>query len=229
VDLDNTDEKLLTGVAFIDVRHELNSKASIVGELPYTRYETSSEEFLPAGMTESSIGNPYLGIEITGEESPFFGEIGIRAPLMSDEKFAAEFVGLFSDLPRSFAFFPNYVPVQAAVNLRTPAASDVRARLRFGPTVTIPTESSLDTELFAVYAWEIGYEGRCARIGSAISGWVLLTQDSGNLGSRTATQFEFHADFGSGTIRPGAELRIPFGNAADFTSSVVGLSLAFFP
>ncbi len=229
VDVENTNEKLLTGVAFLDVRHELSPKASIVGELPYARYETSGEEFLPEGLSESSIGNPYLGVEITGSDSPFFGEIGVRAPVMSDQDIAAEFTGLFSDLSRAFAFFPNTVPISAILNLRTPSDSEIRARLRFGPTLTIPTESGPDTELYGVYAWQIGYEGRSVRVGSALSGWVLLTEDFGNLGSRTLTQFEFHADFGAARVRPGAEFRVPLGAAASFTSSVVGLSLSFFP
>jgi hypothetical protein len=72
--------------------------------------------------------------------------------------------------------------------------------------------------------------GGWTRIGSALSGQVYLTSEFGNLGSRTITQFEFHADFGGGRIRPSAELRVPFGRPVEgFTSSVVGLSLAFFP
>ena len=229
VDVQGTDEKLVTGVAFIDVRHELSSKASIVGELPYARYETSAEEFVPEGISESSIGNPYLGVEITGDDSPFFGEIGVRAPVMSDQDFAAVFTGVFSDLSRSFAFFPNTVPISAILNLRTPSDSEIRARLRFGPTIAIPTESGPETELYGVYAWQIGYEGRSVRVASAISGWVLLTEDFGNLGSRALTQFEFHADFGAARVRPGVEVRVPFSFASNFTSSVVGLSLSFFP
>ncbi len=234
VDIHYTNERLLTGVAFLDARHEVAPGRALVVELPFTRYQTDPAEFPPGSdldFTQSSVGNVYLGLEISGN-SPLFGEIGARAPLMSDSNrdVGAEFVGLFSDLTRSFAFFPNTVPVQAALNLRTPVSSDVRARLRFGPTVTIPTESGPDTELYGVFAWEIGYEGRYARIGSALSGWTLLTGDYGNLGYRTAAQFEFHADFGGGRIRPGAELNVPFGIAApDFTSSVVGLSLAYFP
>lgn len=229
VDIEYPDEKLLTGVAFLNVRHELTSKASIVGELPYARYETAHEEFVPQGHSESSIGNPYLGVEISGSDSPFFGEIGVRAPVMSDQDIGAEVIGLFSDLPRSFAFFPNTVPISAVLNLRTPSESEIRARLRFGPTLTIPTESGPDTELYGVYAWQIGYEGRSVRVGSALSGWVFLTEDFGNLGSRALTQFELHADFGAASVRPGVELRVPFGSAANFTSSVVGLSLSFFP
>jgi hypothetical protein len=231
VDINYTDEKVLTGVVFLDARHEFAPGRALVVELPYTRYETTFMPFNDFDFTQASVGNVYLGLEISGN-SPLFGEIGARAPLMSDSNrdVAAEFVGLFSDLTRSFSFFPNTVPVQAALNLRSPITSDVRARLRFGPTVTIPTESGRDTEVYAVFAWEIGYEGRYARIGSALSGWSSLTGDYGNLGYRTATQFQFHADFGGGRIRPGAELNVPFGiAAADFTSAVWGLSLAYFP
>lgn len=231
VDMVITDEKLLTGVAFLDVRREIAPGRALVFEFPYTRIDTPFEPFNDVDFTQSSVGNVYLGLEIWGD-SPLFGEIGARAPLMSDSNrdAAARVIGLFSDLTRSFAFFEDAVPIQAALNLRSPITSDIRARLRFGPTVTIPTGSRYDTELYAVFAWEIGYEGRYARIGSDLSGRTLLTAVTGTLGSRTITQFEFHADFGGGKIRPGAELLVPIGNiAADFNSSVWGLSLAFFP
>jgi hypothetical protein len=228
VDVDQTDERFLSGVAFLDIRHEIIPGTAIVGELAYTRFARSREEFLVTPTSESSIGNPYVGVEDSGNQSPFFGEFGVRIPLMK-EKVGAEFTGLFSDLPRSWAFIPNTVPIQAALNLRTPRTSEIRARLRFGPTFTIPTKSGLDSDLYGVYAWEMGYEGRSVRVGSALSGWVLFTGDFGNLGSRTVTQFEFHADFGAGKIRPGAVVRVPSGVASDYASSVVGLSLAYLP
>jgi len=229
VDVDQTNEKFLSGVAFLDIRHEMSPTTAIVGELAYTRFARAREEFLPTPTSESSIGNPYIGIEDSGRESPFFGEFGVRIPLMDENDVGAEFTGLFSDLPRSWAFFPNTVPVQAAMNLRTPRTSEIRARLRFGPTFTIPTKSGLDSDLYGVYAWEMGYEGRSVRVGSALSGWVLFTGDFGNLGSRTVTQFEFHANFGAGKIRPGAVVRVPSGVASDYASSVVGLTLAYLP
>ena len=231
VDMDSTHEKILTGVVFLDVRHEIAPGKALVVEVPYTRMETPFEPFNDVDFTQASIGNPYFGVEIGGD-SPLFGEIGVRALLMSNSNrdTGARFVGLFSDLPRSFAFFEDAVPIQAALNLRTPITSDIRARLRFGATAAVPTKSVHNTDLYGVYAWEIGYEGRHARIGSALSGWVLLKPAFGNLGSRTATQFEFHADFGGGRIRPGVEVRVPFGFIAeDFNSSVWGFSLAFVP
>jgi len=231
VDMVLTDEKLLTGVAFLDARHVIAPGKALVVELPYTRMDTPFVPNNDVDFTQSSVGNPYLGLEIVGN-STFFGEIGARAPLMSDSNrdAGARFVGLFSDLTRSFAFYEDAVPIQAALNVRSPVTSDVRARLRFGPTVVIPTEGNVDTDVYAVYAWEIGYEGRRFRIGSALSGNVLLTADIGTLGFRSRNQFEFHADVGGGRIRPGVEVRVPFGFIAeDFNSSVVGLSLAFLP
>ena len=41
------------------------------------------------------------------------------------------------------------------------------------------------TELLGVYAWQIGYERRVVRVGGALSGMILFTDDRGN--SLTAT------------------------------------------
>jgi hypothetical protein len=229
--LELIDEEFPTGVVFLGVRHATSSGLALVAELPYAKFKGTFDLFVgPSGeVSESELGNPYLGIEFAGDESPFFGELGVRIPVADEDKFGATIVGLRTDLPaRSFAFFPNYVPIQAAINLRQKSESGIVTRLRFGPTVIIPTEDSFssDTELFGVYAREIGYEGRCVRIGSALIGSILFTDDNGsNLGARSETQFELHGDFGSWKIRPGLELKLPLGEAANFVPLVLGVNI----
>jgi hypothetical protein len=226
--LELIDEEFPTGVVFLGVRHATSPGLALVAELPYAKFKGTFDLFVgPSGeVSESELGNPYLGIEVAGGESPFFGELGVRIPVADEDKFGATIVGQLTDLTRGFAFFPNYVPIQAAINLRQKSESGIVTRLRFGPTVTIPTEDSFDTELFGVYAWEIGYEGRCVRVGSALSGNILFTDDSGsNLGARSRTQLELHGDFGSWKIRPGVELKLPMGSTANFVPVVLGVSL----
>jgi hypothetical protein len=60
-----------------------------------------------------------------------------------------------------------------------------------------------------------------------MSGMALVTDDSGNLGSRTRNQLEIHADFLPGPIRPGLDLHIPLGNEAELAPAVVGVSVSW--
>jgi hypothetical protein len=225
---EDVDTDLATGSAFLGGRFALSPSATLVLELPYARVDATIEGFGSFDVNSSTVGNPYAGVELRLGESGFFTELGARAPLTSDEEGDAAFTGTYADQSRFDAFVPDYVSLHGVFNLRQVSSSGLLTRLRFGPVVMYPTEDGPfnDTELFAVFAWQIGYEGAALRVGSAISGTSLLTEDGPPLGRRTVTQFEFHADFGSGTIRPGVDLKLPIGSAASTVPVVYGISLA---
>lgn len=210
-------------------RVPLSSRVTFVGELPFARFKGTDEDlFIPLTIESSTIGNPYVGIEVAAASAPIFAEIGVRLPLMSEDEFYAWSLGILSDASRWEAFYPEAASIQPAFNIREVTPAGVAYRLRMSPTVVIPTDGSgRETELFAVYAWQIGYEGRHARIGTALSGRLLLTEDSGNLGERSANQLEVHADFGSWPVRPGLSVRLPLGEIASDIPVVWGVTLAF--
>lgn len=225
---EDVDTDLATGAAFLGARFSLTPSATLVFELPYARVDATIEGFGSFDVNSSTVGNPYGGLEVRMGESGFFAELGARAPVTSDEEGDAAITGTYADRSRFHAFIPDYLSLQGIFNLRQVTPSGVLTRLRFGPVLMLPTGDSgfNDTELFAVFAWQIGYEGASVRVGSAISGTSLLTEDWPPLGTRTLTQFELHADFGSGTIRPGVDLKLPIGPAATDVSLVYGISLA---
>lgn len=107
----------------------------------------------------------------------------------------------------------------------TPAG--LATRLRFGPILAIPTSetSYRDLELYAVFAWHVGYEAEKVRIGSGFGGRTWLTNGGYSIGSTTQSQFEIHAEFGAWTVRPGVDLRVPIGSAANSVPAVFGISL----
>ena len=220
-------EDFLTGAYFLDARYPVSSSVSVVGELTYARLK--GEYLIYVGSPEVSsktFGNPYLGIEVGGTESPFFGEFGIRAPLMDENEPVAGLTGAYSDVGRWDAFAPFVVPVHAAVNLRQRLPSGVFHRLRAGTVLLVATDSQAETDLYGVYAFQIGYEGRDLRIGGAATGQMLITDDTGNLGARSTNQLELHADGGPWRVRPGIDVKLPLGGASSLISAVLGLSLS---
>lgn len=206
-------------VVTLTARLPLGARIGCVAELSYAHLATGEDFMVPvSGVPGTAFGNPYLGLEWHPSESPLFAELGVRAPVMGDGEPGAGFLGQRSNVMFLEAFQPKMVSIQTAINLREVTASHMAYRLRLSPTVAIPTQRTLpysflprETELFAIYSWQIGYEGALARVGGALSGRALLTEDNGNLGQRTQNQIEFHADFGSGAIRPGFDLRLPLG------------------
>jgi hypothetical protein len=129
---------------------------------------------------------------------------------------------------RQDAFLPKVVSINAAFNLREVTPSKVAYRLRLSPVLTIPTDNaSTDPELFAVYSFQIGYHGSQGRFGGGMSGRALFTEDFGNLVTRTLNQLELHADFLSGSIRPGLDLRLPLGSLSEFVPVALGASISY--
>ena len=223
--LETIDEDFFTAAFFLDARWSLSPKVFLVGELPYARFRGDFYYYtISPGRSESTSGNLYLGIEVRGSESPIFGEFGVRLPTTEERKYGASVVGDRADLPRA-AFVENAVPITVAFNLREVSAGIV-SRLRLGTTILIPTEGRLDTELLGLYSLQMGYEGRAARLGVALSGRVLVTSEYGNLGERSTNQMELHADFGPWRFRPGVELKLPLDSAASPVPVVLGVSLS---
>ncbi len=60
-----------------------------------------------------------------------------------------------------------------------------------------------------------------------MSGRTLVTEDFGNLGERTVSQLELHADFLSGSVRPGLDLRLPLDSLGQYISVVLGGSISW--
>ncbi len=219
--LEYIDEDTFTAAFFLDGRFALGPNVFLVGEIPFSRFA----------------GDYYFFVR--GSESPFFGELGVRLPTSDENKFGANLTGSGSDRAR-VAFGANNVSVHAAINLREVSGSGIAARLRMGTILLLPTENNspsplpfitappflgATTELLGVYAWQIGYEGRVVRVGGALSGMILFTDDRGNLGERSTNQLEFHSDFGPWRVRPGVELRLPLDSAAALVPVVVGVSV----
>jgi hypothetical protein len=234
--LEDTNEAAFSTAMALTGRVPIGSRLWFVGEVPYVRIGASATKPSPDPYAYSytpdeggTIGNPYLGLEFHSA-GPVFGEFGIRPPLTSSkaQRMDAVELGLVSDFTNRFeAFLPKVFSVHAAVNLREATGSHIAYRLRLAPALTIPTEGATEAELYAIYSWQIGYEGTNARIGSAISGRTLLTEDYANLGARSVTQLEFHGDFGAWPVRPGMSLRLPLGEMGHDVSAIWGFTVSY--
>jgi len=218
---DLVDEEFATGAMFVGYRSAPQAGASIVIEGSFARFGFES-------ASSFTLGNPYLGVEHAFSSSPLFMEVGVRAPLASVSEDDALAAGLVSDVARWQAFFPKTVPISVALNLRRVSSEGVVYRLRLAPVFTIPTQRYYgDPELWVVYSAQLGLERSAVRAGAGFVGRTITTHDYGSFSDRTETQADLHLDFGSGTARPGVDVKIPLGDLNDAVPVVVGVSLGF--
>lgn len=227
--MERFDEDLSTGVVYLSGRFELSHAVAIVMELPHIQVDATLRDRygLISSLVADADGNPYLGAEFRPHDSDFFFELGARAPLMPDDQPDAVILGSYADQSRVAVFLPETASAQLVLNMRHVTSGGLLTRLRFGPVLEIPTENTdvRDLALNAVFGWQIGYERKTIRVGGAITGQSELTEGYPPLGVRTTSQFEFHADFGHWAVRPGVDLRLPIGDAANLVSLAIGGSL----
>lgn len=236
--LEGFDAKPFSAALFLSGRGTVSPRISVVGELPFARHRSTYLIFGPAEYSSSTIGNPYAGLEVKLGSGPAFLEIGVRPPLAPDDEYPAVLTGRSADIGRWEAFDVNAFAVLAAFDIREVTPSKVAFRLRVGPSVAISTENE-DDLFYANYAFQIGYQGSKARIGVGMTGRSQLNELSyvsydpylpgaaSNLGQRSASQFELHADFLSGRVRPGLDLHVPLDGMGNYVPLVLGASISW--
>jgi hypothetical protein len=222
--------KFVTSALFLSLRLPLSENLHFVGELPFAN---GGFDFDGESESESTIGNPYLGLEISGQNSPVFAELGIRAPLAKEENFGT-LIGVLTDfVDRAEAFTPDMVSITAMANYRYKNPSGFVTRLRGGPAFWVNTDKQEfedDTELFLLYSMQAGYESEQVSIGGGFTGRWLLTEKDLTFGEQTFHQLAFAASAGLGNLRPGIQIRLPldddFKEVVDFVFGVnLGIQL----
>ncbi|HKQ18393.1 MAG TPA: hypothetical protein VJW75_01475, partial [Candidatus Eisenbacteria bacterium] len=149
--IEDIDQELFSGAFFLGGRGAVGSRIFVVGELPFVRHE-STDEFFSSEISSSTIGNPYVGLEMNLASGPAFIELGVRPPLAADDEFPAVTTGIVADVTQWEAFFPEVFSIVGAFNVREVTPSKLAYRLRVGPAVMIPTNDGSDeTVVFAVY------------------------------------------------------------------------------
>lgn len=232
------DQSFASGAIFATGRFAIGRGTTLVVELPYAFGRVTYGYYLgPGGAISESrntLGNPYLGIEGGREGDAFFGELGVRPPLVSDNSLSPLLVGTFADLEREDAFLSRVATVSAFANLRASCPSGFVVRVRGGPLLRIATEqyvltsadgsNSRITELWFAYGVQAGYQSRPLTILGGVGGRAILTEDVSN---RFIDQLVFSASYRVGGLRPGVSVRLPIDSGRDqIVGSTIGVSLS---
>lgn len=222
-----SDNTFFSGEYVVSGRVAVTPAVKIMADLPISHYGVDGGGL---DISETGVGNPYLGVEIAHPNRMLYGEFGIRIPVDGNE--SALMSGMASDLDRREAFFGNVFSITGQVDYRyrIPAAfSGLSLRLRGGPNFWIYTDDAFedDVDLFASYAAQLWYEVQRIQVGVGAVGRALLTEDNLDFGERTAHQLGVSLLGTYRMVQPGVHFGLPFddNDFGDTTDYVVGISL----
>ncbi len=199
--------------AFFSARLPLGSTTVRI-EVPYAGGATDLG-------SSSSLGNPYVGLELGGQTG-FSGEAGARIPLASDDEDLATTIGWLSDITRAEAFLPNTLTLATRARYRVRAADGFTFDAGGGPSLWVPTKGGGDPELVLHHHMAAGYQGAAVWFAVGFGGWTIITEDAGGVGERTVNQIGASVGLARGQVRPALHLLVPLD---DEYNSRIGMVL----
>lgn len=218
----DSNTSFLTLAAFATLRYKVQPNLAVVAEIPYARYDPKQY-----GSSESTVGDLYLGLEERAARDGASFEFGVRIPMASEDKGAAETVGIFSDVNRWEAFLPKVFSVVIGANYRYLDADGLGVRLRLAPSLDVPTEGGGDSEVYGLYTVQFIYLGPQAEVTVGLSGRVWITEGALDFGQRSVHQLDAAVSLAGQKVRPGLQLRVPVDeDFQDVVDAVVGLQVA---
>lgn len=215
-----------TSVVLLYSRFRINDALSIKIDLPVSHLSTGND------ISETDLGNPYLGLGLHNVSSGLDMDIGLRLP------FAPEFdpsqpeanLGLTTGmlienynfgiyLPETFSFTSN-------LKYQWNNESGLIIKTGGGPDYLIPNGSA-ENELLLNYYGQVLYGAENYSIGAGLTGLLIVTEEDVSFGDRTIHDLGLIGNYNFENARLGAYLRVPLDDDLNDTLSFVfGLNIA---
>lgn len=218
-----------TSSVMLSGKATLSDRLMVVGELPMSHVQTQVVDVVGGERTFSSttVGNPYLGIELRGTTMPFVLELGVHLPAVEDPELTTVAIGALTDLNRIGAYVVDQVPIQLIGNYYyDPRSSDFSIRLRGGPETYFPAGGNASGSMILTYGAQGWYRTDILDAGLGFTGRWGVTQPNAGFRESSLHQVSAVLQKTIGRVRPGVLARIPleteFRNAM---SAVVGVTM----
>lgn len=221
------DISVLTGASTLWGSYLITDRMTVVAGMPVARYQSTRAGEPPTDVTETQIGNPYVGLGVSSTRVPLLVELGVRLPLASEAALATR-AGQATDLAHREAFAPDLFAAQIIANTRWGWTRRFGFRFRGGPLLTTPTQDVPGTtEVYARYGVQAWQEGDRLVAGVGLAGRALLSERGGSFTDRTTHQATGTLIWNLPPVQPGLLIRLPInepdGAGVDV---VVGLTLS---
>lgn len=216
-----------SGPLFFSLAFPVDQRLAINFELPYAR-AAIDDPFSGANQSESTMGNPYFGVQVGALNKPtsFVGELGLRLAATSASKLGAVLVGVLSEPERIQAFIPKTNTLSAAGNIviRRPTSS---ARIRVGVSEVMASKSNGGNNTLIDYGAQASTDVQLFRFGGALTG-MYAASGSGSFSERSNHFATGMASVALGGFRPAISVRLPFDkDIRDVVPWMLGLSLEY--
>lgn len=230
---DDDDYNFLTSLFFLSGQIRTTDRLFVRAEIPISNADISYDWWWYGDydVTETMIGNPYLGLEyrmpVPNDNHVLTARFGLRLPIASDDKFGAFRVGNRAAYDRFEAFLPDYFALNSGIGFTATTASGLKFSTDFGALLIAPTDDG-DSEVFADYDFALWIPIDNFNLGFGTNGRVLLSEGDLNFGERTINHMCVAGNFDFGKFRPGFHFRAPVDEyLSDVVSFVYGLNFTY--
>lgn len=227
---ENTNVNFSTSIFILTGSVPVSKMVHLVGELSFVHVSFDVVNFnFPDGTftsetkSENMFGNPYLGIEVGKPDANGYATLGIRVPVVPDNKSSAFITGLVSDFNRMEAYTPDIWTLAGRIHYQIKSSSGFVSKYRFGPTIWFNSDdfSGDNGELWLDYSTMLGYETKKFSVMGGLTGRLIVSEDELDFSERTFHQFGVAASIRLANFQPGLYLKVPldddlFLDAVDF-------------
>jgi hypothetical protein len=211
-----------TSITFVSGRFPVSRTLRLKPEIPvgYASIEGSTG-------TENSLvlGNPYIGLEVLGNDGSSTAELGLRLPTIYSETPLTR-IAVGADFDRFEAFALETAALTGSFVGRN-RSDNVQMEVAGGVTVLVPFNDA-DTDIYGQYAGQLVFKTTRLGVITGLTGRILFTEGGLSFGQRSTHQAGLSAIGYFGNFRPGVMVRIaldkPLRNLID---AVLGFNLAY--
>jgi len=214
-----------SGALFLTGAFPVSEHLTLAAELPFSRSSISVDG---ESALSNAIGNIYVGLQLgtAAASRGVVGELGVRAPLIGDDDFAASLMGGLTDLDRQEAFSNGVTTLYAAGDAYARGAQTT-GRLRVGLSKQFLGKDAGENETYLDYGVLGSVDADRVRLGAALTGRYLLTE-AGSFDDRSFHHAAVSASILFDQFRPGLFVRVPFDTGVrEIVSSTFGVTLEF--
>jgi hypothetical protein len=184
-------------------------------------------------LSETDIGNPYVGAGFMNAENGVSFDIGVRLPLAPNFNISNpnDNLGLFTGfLVENYnvgKYAPETFSITSQVKYRWQNPSGLIVKVGGGPDVIFPPDDA-DAEFYLNYHSQLLYGTENFRIGAGFTGLLIVTESDRSFGERTIHELGIISGYDFGPMDAGAYLRIPLDDEiSSDVDFVLGLNFLF--
>lgn len=207
-----------TSALLIYTQISLSEKAGLKINVPISHFSSSF-----ADMSETGIGNPYLGIIFYDINPDLDLDLGLRLPLASEDNFGLTTGALIENYNLGI-YSPETFSVTSNLKYCWKEESGLIIKMGGGPDVIKPKDQ--DTELLANYYGQVLYGPDDFMVGIGITGLVIVTESDLSFSERSIHDLGITGSIDFNSVQTGAYLRITLDDDLnDEINFVLGLNL----